>query len=350
MSPSSDIETLFGHFGGNASGYQEIGRENEASTARTRWPLLVTLDLKQTPIPAIAQQRERAAFLQAPATDAAGAAHGEHGAATEPAAGAAEADATSTTALRSKAPLFTRPHRRNVPPVASVVKTDSPRGGDRFGAVPEVSGTAAVAPEGQSAAAQVAAVPVAAPAVPPMVPPVIPPVVPGVVMQSRVPPVAPPAAQPALQPAVPPVVQAAQPAPVTAPMPGAARSFMQAASPAAIPPVLSRPAAFAAPQARTFATGAVPPAVPVSPVVPAAPVAPTSPFARPTAATQPPSILGRLFASAAPQAAPAAQPHTVAAQPADLRSVFDRLRGAPRNTAAPAPAPHSWLTNGPRRS
>jgi hypothetical protein len=350
MSPSSDIETLFGHFGGNASGYQEIGRENEASTARTRWPLLVTLDLKQTPIPAIVQQRERAAFLQATA-DATEAPHGEHGVATEPTASAAEADATSTTALRSKAPLFTRAHRRNVPPVESVVKTDSPRGGDRFGAVPEVPGTVAVAPEGQSAAAPVSAVPAVAPAVPPMVPPAIPPVVQGLAMQSRVPPVTPPAAQPALQPAVPPVMQpahqmaqSAQPAAFTAPVPGAARSFMQAGSPAAVQPVLSRPAAFAAPQARTFATGAVPPAVPV------APVAPTSPFARTAAATQPAPILGRLFASAAPQAVPAAPPQAFAAQPADLRSVFDRLRGAPRNTAAPAPAPHSWLTNGPRRS
>jgi hypothetical protein len=340
MSPSSDIETLFGHFGGNASGYQEIGRENEASTARTRWPLLVTLDLKQTPIPAIVQQRERAAFLQAPA-DAAGAPHGEHGVATEPTASAAEADATSTTALRSKAPLFTRPHRRNVPPVESVVKTDSPRGGDRFGAVPEVSATGAVAPEGQVSAAPVAAVP----AVPPAVPPMVPPVVPGLAMQSRVPPVARSAAQPLTQPAVPPVMQptrqTAQPAAVAAPVPGTARSVMQAASPAAVPPVLNRPAAFAAPQARTFAAGAMPPV---------APVAPVSPFARTPAATQPQPILGRLFASAAPQTAPAAQPHTAAAQPADLRSVFDRLRGAPRNTAAPAPAPHSWLTNGPRRS
>ena len=60
MSPSSDIETLFGHFGGNASDYQEIGRENEASTARTRWPLLVTLDLTQPSIPAIVQRRDAA--------------------------------------------------------------------------------------------------------------------------------------------------------------------------------------------------------------------------------------------------------------------------------------------------
>ncbi|MEA3082431.1 MAG: cellulose synthase operon protein [Paraburkholderia sp.] len=45
MSSSSDIEKLFDHFGGDANAYQEIGRENEARSARTRWPLLVTLDL-----------------------------------------------------------------------------------------------------------------------------------------------------------------------------------------------------------------------------------------------------------------------------------------------------------------
>ncbi|WP_243672239.1 cellulose biosynthesis protein BcsP, partial [Paraburkholderia kirstenboschensis] len=51
MSSSSDIEKLFDHFGGDASAYQEIGRENEAHSARTRWPLLVTLDLRQPLIP-----------------------------------------------------------------------------------------------------------------------------------------------------------------------------------------------------------------------------------------------------------------------------------------------------------
>ena len=58
MSSSSDIEKLFDHFGGDASAYQEIGRENEARSARTRWPLLVTLDLTQPAIPAIGQRRE----------------------------------------------------------------------------------------------------------------------------------------------------------------------------------------------------------------------------------------------------------------------------------------------------
>ena len=55
MSSSSDIEKLFDHFGGDANAYQEIGRENDARTARTRWPLLVTLDLTQPTIPEISK-------------------------------------------------------------------------------------------------------------------------------------------------------------------------------------------------------------------------------------------------------------------------------------------------------
>ena len=43
MNTSRDIEKLFDQFGGNATDYQEIGRETEARTARTRWPLLATL-------------------------------------------------------------------------------------------------------------------------------------------------------------------------------------------------------------------------------------------------------------------------------------------------------------------
>jgi hypothetical protein len=77
---------------------------------------------------------------------------------------------------------------------------------------------------------------------------------------------------------------------------------------------------------------------------------PAAAIARTPAAAQPPSILGRLFAAAAPQAAPAIQTRAGDARPAELNSVFDRLRGAPRNPAAPVPAPHSWLNNGPRRS
>ena len=43
MNPSRDIEKLFAKFGGDAGNYQEIGRENEAVHARTRWPLLATV-------------------------------------------------------------------------------------------------------------------------------------------------------------------------------------------------------------------------------------------------------------------------------------------------------------------
>lgn len=58
MNPSRDIEKLFDKFGGDAGNYQEIGRENEAIHARTRWPLLATLDLSQPSIPNIAPRRD----------------------------------------------------------------------------------------------------------------------------------------------------------------------------------------------------------------------------------------------------------------------------------------------------
>jgi hypothetical protein len=347
MSPSSDIETLFGHFGGNAGAYQEIGRENEAGTARTRWPLLVTLDLKQTPIPAIAQHREPLAQQ----ADNAEAQSGEPNTAADP---SSAADATSgMQALRNKAPLFARPHRRNVPPVANVIKADAPRGGDRFGAVPEVSATLgeAVAP-----AEPVAPISPIAPVTP-------------VASIASVAPVAPLAQGMGMQPVT-------QPAPVAQPLPTAAaamQSAMPVAAASALPPGFSRPAAIAPAATRTFASTPVPPA-PSRPVMatvaPGAPVwakppaaiaqpaarpatpaaAPAMPVARTSAAAQPPTILGRLFAAAAPQSAPAMQTRAGEARPPELTSVFDRLRGASSNTAAPVSAPHSWLNNGPRRS
>ncbi|CAE6920668.1 cellulose biosynthesis protein BcsP [Paraburkholderia domus] len=121
MSSSSDIEKLFDHFGGDANAYQEIGRENEARSARTRWPLLVTLDLTQPTIPAIGQRRElaREASAQgvAPAVD--------------------RQDTTpkdSVLVTRAKAPLFTRSHRRDIPPVAVATQPVAPRAASRFGA------------------------------------------------------------------------------------------------------------------------------------------------------------------------------------------------------------------------
>ncbi|MFM0079966.1 cellulose biosynthesis protein BcsP [Paraburkholderia sediminicola] len=123
MSSSSDIEKLFDHFGGDASAYQEIGRENEARSARTRWPLLVTLDLTQPAIPAIGQRREVA--HEASAQDVAPAVDRQD---TTP------KDAASVT--RAKAPLFTRSHRRDIPPVVfAAAQPASPRGASRFGAL-----------------------------------------------------------------------------------------------------------------------------------------------------------------------------------------------------------------------
>ncbi|MDR5838471.1 cellulose biosynthesis protein BcsP [Caballeronia sp. LZ034LL] len=101
MNTSRDIEKLFDHFGGNAGDYQEIGRENEAKSARTRWPLLATLDFAQPAIPEIAPRRDS----QPSAFGTAG---------SEP---AAEPAARPTPIHRGRPQLFTRPHRRTIPPV-----------------------------------------------------------------------------------------------------------------------------------------------------------------------------------------------------------------------------------------
>jgi hypothetical protein len=115
MNPSRDIEKLFEHFGGNADDYQEIGRENEARSARTRWPLLATLDFTQPAIPEVAQRRD----VQLP-----------HARGTR---SDAEADAAPTPINRGKPPLFARAHRRTIPPVGNVTLPAVPPGGSRFG-------------------------------------------------------------------------------------------------------------------------------------------------------------------------------------------------------------------------
>ncbi|MBB5468978.1 hypothetical protein HDG32_005119 [Paraburkholderia sp. CI2] len=131
MSSSSDIEKLFEQFGGDANAYQEIGRENDARTARTRWPLLVTLDLTQPAIPAIGQLRD--AKPQPPISVAPLAAVHED---TTP------KDMASVT--RAKAPLFTRPHRRDIPPVpVAAAQPAAPSGASRFRTADELDEAAA---------------------------------------------------------------------------------------------------------------------------------------------------------------------------------------------------------------
>jgi hypothetical protein len=133
MSASSDIEKLFDHFGGDANAYQEIGRENEARSARTRWPLLVTLDLTQPTIPAIGQRSE--ATSRVLAKDASREAADPKD--TTP------KDAASVT--RAKAPLFTRSHRRDIPPVVVATPSAAPQGASRFGALEAEADSAAQA-------------------------------------------------------------------------------------------------------------------------------------------------------------------------------------------------------------
>lgn len=139
MSSSSDIEKLFDHFGGDANAYQEIGRENEARSARTRWPLLVTLDLTQPMIPAIGQHRD--ARPRSPDSEPPVAVDRQD---TTP------KDAASVT--RAKAPLFTRSHRRDIPPVAVAVTPTMPRGASRFGELAVPANTAPPAPALQQTA------------------------------------------------------------------------------------------------------------------------------------------------------------------------------------------------------
>jgi hypothetical protein len=370
MSSSSDIEKLFEHFGGDANAYQEIGRENEARTARTRWPLLVTLDLTQPTIPEIGQRREakpQASVNAAPSADQ----------------DSTPKDVASVT--RAKAPLFTRSHRRDIPPVVvAAPQPAAPTGASRFGVL------AADAESATQAAPGVPAVPVIDP-----VPPI-------------------PAVAVSVQP-----VPVAQPAPVAPaafaqPLPAADASTGLFAAHAAVPPAIPAAAQFSSPfRTPTMPTAPIAPVAPAAPAAqapyaaPAAPIANATPswaqalapaqaqaqapspayaaaparpamtqaapaysaYAQPAQQTQqqpqqPASILGKLFA-AQPQAASqqSAAPAASAGEGAPLQSVFDRLRGTPAQTHAPlaaAPAsasrattpgvPPSWLVNGPRRS
>jgi hypothetical protein len=124
MNPSRDIEKLFAKFGGDAGNYQEIGRENEAVHARTRWPLLATLDLSQPSIPNIAPRRD----AHLPQThDRSGEHRNVPNSLTQPSG--------ATSVNHGKPPLFARAHRKTVPPVANVTLPAAPVGAARFSAL-----------------------------------------------------------------------------------------------------------------------------------------------------------------------------------------------------------------------
>ncbi|OXC75532.1 cellulose biosynthesis protein BcsP [Caballeronia sordidicola] len=286
MNPSRDIEKLFDKFGGDAGNYQEIGRENEAVHARTRWPLLATLDLSQPSIPNIVPRRD----AHLPHThDRSGEHRNVPDSLTQP-EGAAPLN-------RGKPPLFARAHRKTVPPVANVTLPAAPVGAARFSALVE-------AVEGTSNAVETEAVPPAD--VQPQ-------------QQARLP-------QPLFRPfhtqqeQYP--QQAQQPQPRTQPL----ATPVPASAPA-------QPTGFAAALQRSN-TAAKPLSLPRVQTPEPAP----APALAPDLKSQ--SILGKLF-----RAQVHAQPAPHASAPADsLESMFQRLRGP----VAPAPASvnsgaGSWL-------
>ncbi|MBW9102545.1 cellulose biosynthesis protein BcsP [Paraburkholderia phenoliruptrix] len=310
MSSSSDIEKLFDHFGGDANAYQEIGRENEAHTARTRWPLLVTLDLRQPPIPAIGQHAQTSAKPEA--------ADDEPAAAAPAAARQDAAPKDAVSVMRAKAPLFTRSPRRDIPPVvAAVAAPAGPRGAARFGTV-DTSGTTARVSPSRSAAD-----------------------LPPASADSR--------------------IQAQTDLHAKAGTAGPATATVRTVTPAVAPMSASLLAARSAATSAATARSTLPPvsaftsasASASAPASAATPEFEPTPAATHTSAPPSTSILGKLF-SRQDDSAPtrAAAP---AAQPVALQSLFDRLRGTPHGTAASArapeaAAPNSWLVNGPRRS
>jgi hypothetical protein len=291
MNPSRDIEKLFAKFGGDAGNYQEIGRENEAVHARTRWPLLATLDLSQPSIPNIAPRRD----AHLPQThDRSGEHRNVPNSLTQPSG--------ATSVNHGKPPLFARAHRKTVPPVANVTLPAAPVGAARFSALVD-------AIEETSNAVETEAVQ------PVNVQPQQP---------ARLP-------QPLFRPFH---TQQEQLLPQSQPQP---RTQPLATPASANAPI--RPTGFAAALQRSN-TSAKPLSLPRVQDAEAAPAPASAPAPEPKGQ----SILGKLF-----RAQVHAQPAPQASAPPDsLESMFQRLRGPATSAPAPAPEPvnssaGSWL-------
>ena len=290
MNPSRDIEKLFDKFGGDAGNYQEIGRENEAVHARTRWPLLATLDLSQPSIPNIAPRRD----AHLPQThDRSGEHRNVPNSLTQP--------ESAAPVNRGKPPLFARAHRKTVPPVANVTLPAAPVGAARFSALID-------AIEETSNAVAAAAAPPADVQQP---------------QQARLP-------QPLFRPfhtqqeqLLPQVQQQPQPQPRTQPL----------STPASAPAQLT---GFAVALQRSN-TAAKPLSLPRVQAPEAARASAHVSAPAPESKSQ--SILGKLFRPQG-QAQPATQP---SAPPDSLESMFQRLRGP----VAPAPASTQASVNSP---
>jgi hypothetical protein len=296
MNPSRDIEKLFDQFGGDASDYQEIGRENEASHARTRWPLLATLDLSQPSIPNVSQNRDSLLSpvhnRSAEPRKKAWGAPAESEAAEDEAAQGASANATTKPAFtRDTRPrLFSRPNRKTIPPVGNIALPGSPVGAERFSALVD-------AVEGAS---NVEETPVLAAAVTPD-------------LIARLQPQAPAPQQ--QQPPHRPTLPRSQPLSTPEKLPGFASAFQVPRPQPATKPSLPR-------------------------------IQPTQPVSEPGAQ----SILAKAFR---PQAASPTQAAQQGGAPRSdsLQSMFERLRGpAAAASSNEAPVAGSWLAKRASRS
>jgi hypothetical protein len=343
MNPSRDIEKLFDQFGGDAGVYQEIGRENEASHARTRWPLLATLDLSQPSIPNVGPRRDS---LLPQGNDRSGENRNtSNGAAQTPAA----APLTRETMPR----LFARANRKTIPPVANVTLPGTPVGAERFSALVDAVEVASnaeetAAPPSLIARLQAQAVQTTQTAQPSAFLPLA-------HQRSASQPGSPldqPLAQSPAQKQPHQPLPRSQPLSTPAKLPSFATAFLAQRPQPAAKPSLPRVAPTSTAQAAQ-ATQATQPAQPTQPAS-ATPAAPES-------KTQ--SILGKLFRPH-PHGQPAQE--TSATRPDSLQSMFVRLRepvvatpatpappAAPLSAPAaraPAPAAGSWLAKHTSRS
>jgi resuscitation-promoting factor RpfA len=132
MHTSSDIETLFGRFGGDATSYREIRMENEAQEARDRWPLLGMIDPRKVDVSATGKSHGQTATGVAGTPGSAG----EVTPVTEP------PPERSQAALRRSAPLFARSPRRDMAQTIDKPAHTAPGSGEfRFSPPPGTQAT-----------------------------------------------------------------------------------------------------------------------------------------------------------------------------------------------------------------
>src|SRR5262245_954241 len=105
MNDSEDIRNLFGKFDGQAQQYQEVARDDQATEARSRWPLLSSLAVTDAErLPDVGEGLHSASIAESP---------------TNP------VRAASSAAASTPSPLFSR--KPAAAPASVVTPATSPR-------------------------------------------------------------------------------------------------------------------------------------------------------------------------------------------------------------------------------